>query len=131
VKWLAIAGVGGIALGYVWSLQFPIIKKIWTSSYVLVAGGWSCLLLALFYQVVEIWRFMKWAQPFIWIGMNAITIYLVCAWFPFRDIANRIAGGPIKGSLGAWGEVLITAVVLLLVILLARFLYRRKIFLRL
>jgi predicted acyltransferase len=131
VKWLAIGGVSAIALGYLWGLQFPIIKKIWTSSYVLVAGGWSCLLLALFYQVVEVWHVTKWTEPFIWIGTNPITIYLVSAWFPFRDLANRIAGGPVKGSLGAWAEVLITALVLALIVLLARFMYRRKIFLRL
>lgn len=131
VKWLAIAGVGGLALGYLWGLQFPIIKKIWTSSYVLVAGGWSCLLLALFYGVIEVWRATKWAQPFVWIGTNAIVVYLAAAWFPFKDIANRLAGGPIKESLGAWGEVLITAITLAFIILLARFLYRRKIFVRL
>lgn len=131
VRWLAIAGIAGLAAGFLWGLQFPIIKKIWTSSYVLVAGGWSCLLLAFFYQVIELWRATKWAQPFIWIGMNPITIYLVAAWFPFRDIANRLAGGPVKAALGAWGEVLITALMLALVVLLARFLYRRKIFLRL
>ena len=131
VKWIAIAGLSCLTVGYLWSLQFPIIKKIWTSSYVLVAGGWSCLLLAFFYKAVELWRSTKWVQPFVWIGMNAITVYLVSAWFPFRDIANRIAGGPIKASIAPWGEVLITAIVLLLVILLARFLYRRKIFLRL
>ena len=131
VNRLAIAGIAGLVLGYLWGLQFPIIKKIWTSSYVLFAGGWSCLLLALFYQVVEIWRATKWAQPFLWIGMNAITIYLISAWFPFKDIANRIAGGPIKGSVKPWGEVLITVVMLVLIILFARFLYRRKIFLRL
>jgi predicted acyltransferase len=131
VKWLVMGSVGGLALGYLWSLQFPIIKKIWTSSYVLVAGGWSCLLLAFFYRSVELWRSKKWAQPFIWIGMNAITIYLVSAWFDFRGLANRIAGGPVKASIAPWGEVLITAIVLTMVILLARFLYRRKIFLRL
>ncbi|HMJ66669.1 MAG TPA: DUF5009 domain-containing protein [Candidatus Binatia bacterium] len=131
VNRLAIAGVAGLVLGYLWGLQFPIIKKIWTSSYVLFAGGWSCLLLALFYQVIEIWRVTKWTQPFLWIGMNAITIYLISAWFPFKDIANRITGGPIKGSVEPWGEVLITAVMLALIILFARFLYRRKIFLRL
>jgi predicted acyltransferase len=131
VKWLVIGGVASLALGYLWGLQFPIIKKIWTSSYVLVAGGWSCLLLAFFYQVVEVWRVTKWTEPFIWIGTNPITIYLVAAWFPFRDLANRIAGGPVKGALGGWGEVLITAVVLALIVLLARFMYRRRIFLRL
>jgi len=131
VNRLAIAGVAGLVLGYLWGLQFPIIKKIWTSSYVLFAAGWSCLLLALFYQVIEIWRVTKWARPFLWIGMNAITIYLISAWFPFKDIANRIAGGPIKGSIQPWGEVLITVVMLVLIVLFARFLYRRKIFLRL
>ena len=131
VKWLAIAGVGGLALGYLWSLQFPIIKKIWTSSYVLIAGGWSCLLLAFFYQVIEGWRVTKWAQPFVWIGMNPIVIYLISAWFPFKDLANKIAGGPIKLKLGHWGEAWVCLVAITLVILLARFLHRRKIFLRL
>ena len=46
---LIAAGVATIAVGYLWGLQFPVIKNIWTSSYVLVAGGWSLLLLALFY----------------------------------------------------------------------------------
>ena len=131
VKWLAIAGVSGLALGYLWGLQFPIIKKIWTSSYVLIAGGWSCLLLAFFYQLIEGWRLTKWAQPFVWIGTNPIVIYLMAAWFPFKDLANRIAGGPIKWKLGPWGEAWVCAITLILVILLARFLYRRKIFLRL
>jgi len=131
VKWLVISGVSGLALGYLWGLQFPIIKKIWTSSYVLIAGGWSCLLLAFFYQVIEGWRATKWAQPFVWIGTNPIVIYLVSAWFPFKDLANRIAGGPIKWKLGPWGEAWVCVITLLLVILFARFLYRRKIFLRL
>jgi predicted acyltransferase len=131
VNVLAMGGAAGLILGALWGLQFPIIKKIWTSSYVLFAGGWSCLLLAAFYQVIELWRVSKWALPFIWIGMNAITIYLISAWFPFKDIANRIAGGPIKWSIEPWGEAWITVVMLLLIILFARFLYRRKIFLRL
>jgi predicted acyltransferase len=131
VNLLAVGGVAGLVLGSLWGLQFPIIKKIWTSSYVLFAAGWSCVLLAAFYQVIDLWRVSKWAQPFIWIGMNALTIYLISAWFPFKDIANRIVGGPIKFRLEPWDEVWITAAALLLIILFARFLYRRKIFLRL
>ena len=79
--------------------------------------------------MIEGWRVTKWAQPFVWIGMNPIVIYLVSAWFPFKDLANRIAGGPIKWNLGPWGEAWVCLVTLTLVILLARFLYRRKIFL--
>jgi predicted acyltransferase len=64
---LGAAGVGALAVGYVWGLQFPVIKKLWTSSYVLVAGGYSCLLLAAFYQMIEIWQWKKWCVPFLWI----------------------------------------------------------------
>jgi predicted acyltransferase len=111
-------------------LQFPIIKKIWTSSYVLVAGGYAFIFLALFYQVIEIWQVHKWARPFVWIGMNPITIYLAWEFFPFAEVANRLAGGPIKASLGNFGEVLIGLIALGLVLLLSWVLYRRKIFLR-
>ena len=69
------AGVLMVALGYLWGLQFPIIKKIWTSSFVLVAGGYSCILLGVFYAVVDAMKFQKWAIPFIWIGANP----LICA----------------------------------------------------
>src|SRR5438270_1389108 len=62
VVWLVAGGVVLVALGWLWNEQFPVIKKIWTSSYVLVAGGYSCLLLAGFYLVVDIWKFQAWAQ---------------------------------------------------------------------
>ena len=58
---LIAAGVLAIAAGYAWSPWFPVIKKIWTSSYVLVAGGWSLLLLALFYWTVELCGWRRWA----------------------------------------------------------------------
>jgi predicted acyltransferase len=127
---LSAAGIIGLAVGHLWGLQFPIIKKIWTSSYVMVAGGYSCLLLALFVQVVDVWKSRKWAQPFIWIGMNPIAIYLAWELFPFRDLAERLVGGPIKTQLGNFGELLVSTAVLGLVFLLSWFLYRRKLFLR-
>lgn len=131
VRWLLGAGVAGVLLGFLWGLQFPVIKKIWTSSYVLVAAGYSCLFLAVFHQVIEVWKTQKWAQPFIWIGMNPITIYLAFNIIDFPRLAERLIGGPIKASLGDWGEVLRTLVVLGMSLLLVRFLYQRKLFLRL
>jgi predicted acyltransferase len=53
--YLALAGVGLVLTGYAWGSEFPIIKKLWTSSFVFVAGGWSLLLLAAFHQVVDVW----------------------------------------------------------------------------
>ncbi len=130
VRWLAGGGLVALLVGYVWGLQFPIIKKLWTSSYVLVAAGYSALFLALFFQVIDVWKLRRWAQPFVWIGMNPIAIYLAWEFIPFVDIANRIAGGPLKWHLGDYGEVLVSATVLGFVFLFSWFLYRRKLFLR-
>lgn len=128
--YLVAGGVASVALGWLWGLQFPVIKKIWTSSYVLVAGGYSALLLAAFYQVIEIWGFSAWALPFVWIGMNPITVYLAHNIVDFDELALRFAGGPIKESAGVYGELLVTTVIMALTFLLVRFMYNRKIFLR-
>ena len=131
VLYLVVSGIAGIILGFLWGLQFPVIKKIWTSSYVLVAGGYSCLFMAVFYLVIDVWQVRRWATPFVWIGMNPITIYLAVNIVDFRALAERFAGGPVKGFFGSYGELLITSLALGMSFLLVRFLYRRKTFLRL
>ncbi len=130
VIYLLTGGLALTALGYLWGMEFPIIKKLWTSSYVLVAAGYSCILMALFYLIVEIIGFKIWAMPFVWIGMNPITIYLAHNLIHFDDIANRIAGGPLKETLGVYGEMVILALVLGMSLWIVNFLYRKKIFLR-
>jgi predicted acyltransferase len=137
VVYLVVFGFGAVALGWLWHLQFPVIKKIWTSSYVLVAGGYSALLLALFYLVVDVWKYQKWCQPFVWIGMNSITIYLASNMIGgFSKLATRIAGGDVRSfferNVGKGvGDLIVAMVGLLLAFWFVRFLYRRKIFLRL
>jgi predicted acyltransferase len=128
---LIFGGIILAALGWLWGLQFPVIKKIWTSSYVLVAGGYSCILLGLFYQVVDVWKFRGWAQPFVWIGMNSITIYMAFNIVDFRKLALRFVGGELNIEMGRYGELAIAAVVVLMTFAFCGFLYRRKIFLRL
>ncbi len=135
VRWLVVGGIGFVILGFLWGLQFPIIKKIWSSSYVLVTTGVSAMLLAIFYQIIDVWNHRKWATPFIWIGCNAITIYLVMALFDLGKLASRLIGGPITEWLdhritAGFGHLLIELMVLMFGILLARFLYQRKVFLR-
>jgi predicted acyltransferase len=134
--WLKVLGLAGggaalLALGWLWNDQFPVIKKIWTSSYVLVAGGYSCLLLATFYLVVDVWKFQRWAQPFVWIGMNSITIYMAHNLFDFEKIAQRLVGGDLQDHLGNFGPMVEAIVVVAMTLGLCYFLYRRKIFLRL
>ncbi|MFZ9778341.1 MAG: hypothetical protein ACO3CI_08470, partial [Schleiferiaceae bacterium] len=84
---------------------------------------------------VDGWGKQRWCQPFVWIGMNAITLYVAANIVRPRTLAQRFAGGDVKtffdSVLGAQGGNLVLAVVgLLLVLWLARFLYRRQIFLR-
>ncbi|MSU35025.1 MAG: DUF5009 domain-containing protein [Pedosphaera sp.] len=133
---LAVAGVSCLFLGFVWGLQFPIIKKLWTSSYVLVAGGWSLLLLAGFYQLVDVWGWRRWCRPFVWVGMNAITVYLASNLVDFDKLAERFAGGDIKRILdrtvaNGFGGLVLSLTSILLGMLLARALYQRKVFIRL
>ena len=132
-----IAGLGAasLVLGLLWSLEFPIIKKIWTSSFVLVAGGWSMIFLSLFYTVIDIWKVSRWSTPFVWIGTNALAIYVISEISDFGKLASRFVGGDV----GAWLDAhwtgssgLMTGLVsVLLCMALGRFLYRRKLFLRL
>ena len=117
-------------------MSFPVVKKIWTSSFVLVAGGYSAMLLAVFYQIVDVWQRRDWCQPFVWIGTNSITIYVASNLLQFRAVANRLVGGDVKRSLdtniadGA-GNLVIALVGFTLIFAFVNFLYRRKIFLRL
>lgn len=132
---LLVAGAVAVALGWLWHQQFPVVKKIWTSSFVLVAGGYSLLLLGAFFYAVDMRGWRGWCRPFVWIGMNAITLYLASNIIGFRRLAQRFAGGDIKAwldsTIGAGaGQGLIALVGLGLVLLLARFLHQRQIFLR-
>jgi predicted acyltransferase len=131
VRWLLGTGAASLALGLLWSLQFPIIKLLWTSTYVLVACGLSALLLGAFYQVIEIWQWRRWAQPFVWLGMNALTIYIMASIVNFRKLAGRFAGGDVTTFFGTYSELVLAVVTLVLVFWAVNFLYRRKIFLRL
>jgi predicted acyltransferase len=135
IRWLAAAGVSLLVLGFTWGLAFPIIKGIWTSSYVCVAGGWSALLLALFYWLIDVRGWSGWARPFVWIGMNSIAVYLASNLFDFGRLARRLTGGEVATladtlvAPGA-GDLLNAIVGVGFCVWLAWLLHRRKIFLR-
>jgi predicted acyltransferase len=130
-------GVAAVILGFLWGIQFPVVKKIWTSSFVLVAGGYSAILLGTFYWMVDVMKWQTWCQPFVWMGMNSITIYVTSnAIGGFRKLAGRFVGGDVKAyfdthiAIGS-GDLLVAITGMLLAFLYVRFLYKRKIFLRL
>ena len=130
VRYLLASGVVLTVAGYLWGLQLPVIKSLWTSSYVLVAGEYSALLLGFFYLVVDVWKYRTWAEPFIWIGANPLIIYMATEFVRFDSMGERVVGGPVAALFGKYGELLVVAAGILFVILFARFLYKRKMFLR-
>lgn len=133
---LVMAGAAGIAAGWLWALDFPVVKKIWTSSFVLVAGGWSAVLLGTFHYVIEVRQWRSWCQPFVWYGANAITVYLADNLLGFRRVASRLLGGDVKVFFDAhvmpgFGDLMLSLGELGVGLLLVWFLYRRRLFLRL
>jgi len=126
---LLCSGLACVLVGWAWGFVFPIIKHIWTSSMVLFAGGWSLLLLCLFYLVIDVLRVRFWATFFVVIGVNAIAAYMVTRVFDFRHISDIFIHGLARWT-GPWHEF-VQAVgafaVLWLVLLL---LYRKKVFIK-
>jgi predicted acyltransferase len=126
---LLAAGIGCLVLGLVWHNWFPIIKHLWTSSFVLFAGGLSYLLLAVFYLVIDVWHLRKWAFGFIVIGINAIAVYMARSVFNFRHIGNIFVGG-LARYLGQWNDFVQAAAALAVIWLILYWMYRKKSFIR-
>ena len=89
--------IGCLALGYFWSIWFPLNKKMWTSSYVLVAAGYSLAVLAVCYWAIELrgWR-KGWTFPWIVFGSNAIAAYMFSELLPgILDLIKFSSGSRI------------------------------------
>jgi len=126
---LAIIGICCIITGKIWSIWFPIIHHLWTSSLVLFAGGLSFMLLSMFYLVIDVWGFKKWAWPFVVIGMNAIAVYVATHLFSFSQIGNIFVGGLAK-YLGPWNSFVQALAALMVIWLILYWMYRTKTFVK-
>ena len=131
-KALLLVGGGAVCLvrGYVWGFAFPINKNLWTSSFVLFAGGWSLLLLALFYGVIDVWGYTKWAFFFIVIGMNSILVYMAGSFIDFAYTTDFFFEGLLRPLAEPAGRVLWWIGFMLVEWAFLYFLYRKRVFLR-
>ncbi|MVT07791.1 acyltransferase family protein [Chitinophaga tropicalis] len=128
---LCAAGVVLAVLGLLWNRFFPINKRLWSSSFVLYVGGLSLLLFAVFYYVIDVIGWKRWAFPFVIIGMNSIVIYMAAeGMVNFAHTANYIFGGLIHLLPVIWQPVLAAVSVTLIQLVLLYFLYRNKLFLK-
>ena len=128
------AGVILVLVGNLWGDYHPVIKCLWTSSFVVLAGGWSLILLAFFYLSIDVVQVKGWAMPFVWIGMNPIAIYLLSTVLDFNHIAKRVLGGPVadwaNGFLPGLGALLVAVGGMFLIFWLCRTFYKRNVFFR-
>jgi predicted acyltransferase len=128
---LAAAGALLVLLGFAWGFTFPINKRLWTSSFVLYAGGWSILLLSIFYAIIDVAGYRKWAFPFVVIGANSILIYVASEGaIDFAHTANYFFGGLIHltplNAQKVWTAISVTMVQWIFLYIL----YKKKIFLK-
>lgn len=127
---LGLAGLVCLLLGGLWDLVFPINKNLWTSSFVLWAGGWSVLLMTAFYWIIDVGGFRRGAEFFAVIGMNSVLIYMAGKFLNFEYTAKALFGGVARlGSADVQALVLACGVMAVQWGLLW-FLQRQRIFLR-
>ena len=126
---LAGAGAGCLAAGWLLSFVVPIIKHIWTSSMALWAGGWSFLLLAVFYGVIDVLGFKRWSFPFVVIGANAIVAYVLAHVVDFKPISRRLLGGLAEHA-GTANAFVLAAGTFGILWFLLWYLYRNRTFVR-
>ena len=146
---MAVSGAIAVAmLGHKADLAFMALGPDWRELRQQVGGfnlspmvglftaGYSAVLLGLFYLVVDLWQKRVWCQPFVWYGMNAITVYLADNLLGFRRIASRLFGTDVKAFFDAhvtngFGDLVISFGEIGIGLWLVWFLYQRRIFLRL
>lgn len=138
---LLLLGIFMLLLGYIWDLAFPINKALWSSSFVLVTAGWANIFLALIYYLTDV-KGIQFGSIFKYTGANAITVYFLSSFVTKLFYSIQVEEGL---SLHGWiykniyvhsflsGEVsslLYGLSVMGFYLLLALFMYRRKIFIK-
>ena len=142
---LAAGALACLATGYLWSIWFPLNKNLWTSSYVLVAAGWSLAVLALAFWAADVhgWR-KRWTWPWLVLGSNAIAAYMFSELVPSAlDNIRFTAGGRRTNALAwvfihvfahipgpGWAAFAYSVSILALCFIPVWVLYRKKIFIK-
>ena len=82
ISWMFSIGILAVVFGLIWDLFFPINKALWTSSFVLYAGGLATIGLALCYWLIDVQGYKKGTTPLVVYGVNAITVFFLSGLIP-------------------------------------------------
>lgn len=127
---LLVAGLAFSAAGWAWNFVYPINKALWSSSFVLAVAGYSLIMFALFYYLIDVRGWHKWDFYFKIIGMNSITVFMAPRFIDFHFMSHRLFDG-VYSLFPENLEPLCSTVGYMLVLwLFLYFLYRQRIFLR-
>ena len=96
---IVAAGLIFVVLAEIWNILFPINKPLWTSSYVLLSVGWSCVLLGMLIWFIEVVKMKKWTYFFEVFGRNPLFIYAMSGIVVMLMSVIWINGGPMKSWL--------------------------------
>lgn len=127
---LLVMGIISVVLAQIWNIVFPINKNLWTSSFVLQAGGISFILLAFFYYVIDVLGYKKWAFFFKIIGMNSILIYVSGIFIDFHYMTNALFQWLIQLVMEPYKLAAFAICVIVVKWFFLYFLYKKKVFLR-
>ena len=130
MKWLGIGGITLVILGLAWDVLFPINKHLWSSSFICLTAGMSFLFLMVFYWIIDVLGYQRWAFFFRVIGLNSLVIYLVMRFVDLNRSSKLLFEGIYKHFGEKWLDVFNALGALLIVWLFLYFLYRNKIFVR-
>lgn len=133
LKILVVAGLIGVVAGYALDLVTPIIKRISTSSFVIVSGGWTLLSLAFSYWFIDILNQKNWTKFFAIVGMNPLFIYLFAHVGGAAFLRNIVQ--PFSDVLFGWtgevtADIFMNLIVLFLLWYICYWLYKKRIFIK-
>ena len=124
---LLAGGLVLLLLGSLWGIFFPINKNMWTSSFVLYAGGWSAILFSIFYCIIDVAGVKKWSMPLVWVGCNSILIYMAAhGLVNFESTSAFLFGGLYNKTPEVWHDALMWIGVALVQFSVLFFLYKKK-----
>jgi len=97
VKKMLIRGAAFLALGLLWGLFFPINKPIWSSSYVILMGGWAMLFLGVSILLIDVLGWKSATEPFVVFGSNPLFIFVLSA--VYAKLLAYIKFIPMNGAI--------------------------------
>ena len=126
---LCVAGVAMVAAGWLWHPLLPVIKKIWTSSMVLVSSGYCLLLMGVRYYLVDCRGYRRgtgWLRVY---GMNSIAAYMMAQCVNFRSLSTSWSYG-LEQYVGDFYPALVATSNSVILYIVLWMMYKKGIFLK-